>query len=149
MLFSRISCMVFYTLSKSQPQSKRTFNVRYSLGCGANYSWVSTPEVFPAPNRGTGTGIASFFNRICGLCAPIVAVNAGRANPVCSSWSMASHKDHLANVPFIERTRVRLWIPDSGCVRRYVPFPDRDKRQTKPLNRPTCLGHAIGSLGSF
>ena len=42
----------------------------------------STPEVFPAPNRGTGTGIASFFNRIAGLCAPIVAVNAGNANPV-------------------------------------------------------------------
>ncbi|KAL8812981.1 MAG: hypothetical protein Q9200_000608 [Gallowayella weberi] len=42
---------------------------------------TSTPEVFPAPNRGTGTGIASCLNRIAGLCAPIVAVNAGQANP--------------------------------------------------------------------
>lgn len=41
----------------------------------------STPEVFPAPNRGTGTGIASCLNRIAGLCAPIVAVNAGQTNP--------------------------------------------------------------------
>jgi hypothetical protein len=41
----------------------------------------STPEVFPAPNRGTGTGIASFLNRITGLCAPIVAVHAGGVNP--------------------------------------------------------------------
>lgn len=43
--------------------------------------YAYTPEVFPAPNRGTGTGIASFLNRVAGLCAPIVAVNAGQANP--------------------------------------------------------------------
>ncbi|KZF24278.1 MFS general substrate transporter [Xylona heveae TC161] len=41
----------------------------------------STPEVFPAPNRGTGTGIASFLNRVAGFCAPIVAINAGQVNP--------------------------------------------------------------------
>ncbi|KAJ4357721.1 uncharacterized protein N0V89_002297 [Didymosphaeria variabile] len=40
-----------------------------------------TPEVIPAPNRGTGSGISSFLNRLAGLCAPIVAVNAGSANP--------------------------------------------------------------------
>lgn len=43
--------------------------------------YAYTPEVFPAPNRGTGTGIASCLNRICGLCAPIVAVHAGNVNP--------------------------------------------------------------------
>ena len=43
--------------------------------------YAYTPEVFPAPNRGTGTGIASCLNRIAGFCAPIVAVNAGEANP--------------------------------------------------------------------
>lgn len=43
--------------------------------------YAYTPEVFPAPNRGTGTGISSFLNRLAGLCAPIVAVNAGAANP--------------------------------------------------------------------
>ncbi|KAK5119307.1 hypothetical protein LTR85_007663 [Meristemomyces frigidus] len=50
-------------------------NVAY----GVLYAY--TPEVFPAPNRGSGTGTASFLNRIAGLCAPIVAVNAGSANP--------------------------------------------------------------------
>ncbi|KAL1620963.1 putative sugar transporter [Diplodia seriata] len=40
-----------------------------------------TPEVFPAPNRGTGTGISSFLNRLLGLCAPLVAINAGAADP--------------------------------------------------------------------
>ncbi|KAI9753571.1 MAG: hypothetical protein M4579_005089 [Chaenotheca gracillima] len=42
---------------------------------------VITPEVFPAPNRGTGTGIGSFLNRVSGLCAPIIAANAA-ANPL-------------------------------------------------------------------
>jgi sugar phosphate permease len=37
--------------------------------------YAYTPEVFPAPNRGTGTGISSFLNRIGGLCAPIIAAN--------------------------------------------------------------------------
>ncbi|EEP76871.1 conserved hypothetical protein [Uncinocarpus reesii 1704] len=43
--------------------------------------YAYTPEVFPAPNRGTGTGIASCLNRICGLLAPIVAIYAGGNNP--------------------------------------------------------------------
>ena len=43
--------------------------------------YAYTPEVFPAPNRGTGTGIASCLNRIAGLCAPIVAVHAGNVSP--------------------------------------------------------------------
>ena len=57
---------------------------KYSIGLlldNDSLSIVSTPEVFPAPNRGTGTGIASCLNRICGLCAPIVAVHAGSVNP--------------------------------------------------------------------
>jgi MFS family permease len=43
--------------------------------------YAYTPEVFPAPNRGTGTGIASFLNRIGGLCAPIIAANIPGTNP--------------------------------------------------------------------
>lgn len=52
--------------------------------------YAYTPEVFPAPNRGTGTGIASFLNRIMGLCAPIVAVNAGNANPNAPVYAAGS-----------------------------------------------------------
>ncbi|EQL30878.1 hypothetical protein, variant 2 [Blastomyces dermatitidis ATCC 26199] len=43
--------------------------------------YAYTPEVFPAPNRGTGTGIASCINRICGLLAPIVAIYGSSGNP--------------------------------------------------------------------
>ncbi|KAF1921820.1 major facilitator superfamily domain-containing protein [Ampelomyces quisqualis] len=50
-------------------------NVMY----GVLYAY--TPEVFPAPIRGTGTGMSSFLNRVAGLCAPIVAIQAGGSNP--------------------------------------------------------------------
>lgn len=49
--------------------------------------YAYTPEVFPAPNRGTGTGISSFLNRLAGLCAPIVAVNAGNADPAAPIYA--------------------------------------------------------------
>ncbi|KAH9989595.1 MFS general substrate transporter [Xylariaceae sp. FL0662B] len=49
--------------------------------------YAYTPEVFPAPNRGTGTGISSFLNRVAGLCAPIVAVHAGQANPLAPIYA--------------------------------------------------------------
>lgn len=43
--------------------------------------YAYTPEVFPAPSRGTGTGISSCLNRIAGLCAPLVAIYSGSENP--------------------------------------------------------------------
>ena len=49
--------------------------------------YAYTPEVFPAPVRGTGTGISSFLNRLAGLCAPIVASNAGAADPAAPIYA--------------------------------------------------------------
>lgn len=43
--------------------------------------YAYTPEVFPAPVRGTGTGVASFVNRVGGLCAPVIAANIPGSNP--------------------------------------------------------------------
>ena len=43
--------------------------------------YAYTPEVFPAPVRGTGTGIASLLNRIAGLAAPVLAAEVGSAHP--------------------------------------------------------------------
>ncbi|EUC31902.1 hypothetical protein COCCADRAFT_100101 [Bipolaris zeicola 26-R-13] len=43
--------------------------------------YAYTPEVFPGPIRGTGTGISSFLNRVAGLCAPIVAIFASSGSP--------------------------------------------------------------------
>lgn len=61
------------------PQLIATVLIQADIMYGVLYAY--TPEVFPAPNRGTGTGIASCLNRLAGLCAPIVAVNAGSVNP--------------------------------------------------------------------
>ncbi|KAK8872926.1 sugar transporter [Apiospora arundinis] len=44
-----------------------TQNIMY----GVLYAF--TPEMFPAPVRGAGTGVASFLNRITGLIAPVLA----------------------------------------------------------------------------
>lgn len=43
--------------------------------------YAYTPEVFPAPCRGTGTGIASLLNRLSGITAPIVAAQIGDLHP--------------------------------------------------------------------
>ncbi|KAF2095790.1 MFS general substrate transporter [Rhizodiscina lignyota] len=54
---------------------------------GALYCY--TPEVIPSVHRGTGTGIAAAFNRICGLMAPIIATYVGFTSvPVFVSASL-------------------------------------------------------------
>ncbi|KAL2845930.1 major facilitator superfamily domain-containing protein [Aspergillus pseudoustus] len=48
--------------------------------------YAYTPEVFPAPNRGTATGIASCLNRIAGLMAPIIGIYAS-GNPIAPIYA--------------------------------------------------------------
>jgi hypothetical protein len=43
--------------------------------------YAYTPEVFPAPVRGTGSGIASLLNRLAGFTAPLIAAQMGQVNP--------------------------------------------------------------------
>ena len=43
------------------------------------YGW--TPEVFPAPIRGTACGLASFWGRLFGIVSPIIAAYVLAANP--------------------------------------------------------------------
>ncbi|KAJ5094140.1 hypothetical protein N7456_010001 [Penicillium angulare] len=53
--------------------------------------YAYTPEVFPAPNRGTGSGISSCLNRIAGLCAPLVAIFASTSDanaPIYASGAL-------------------------------------------------------------
>ena len=50
--------------------------------------YAFTPEIFPAPVRGAGTGVASFLNRITGLMAPIIAATVpgdGATTPIIMS----------------------------------------------------------------
>lgn len=34
--------------------------------------YAYTPEIFPAPHRGTGDALASSFNRVTGILAPVI-----------------------------------------------------------------------------
>lgn len=36
--------------------------------------YAYTPEVFPTPHRGTGDALASAFNRILGILAPVIKI---------------------------------------------------------------------------
>ncbi|RMY35130.1 hypothetical protein D0866_04803 [Hortaea werneckii] len=56
-----------------------------NLTYGLLYSY--TPELFPAPVRGTGNGLVALFNRLSGLMAPIVVAYTGLETsiPICSS----------------------------------------------------------------
>lgn len=59
-----------------------TQNIMY----GVLYAF--TPEIFPAPVRGAGTGVSSFLNRVTGLMAPVIAANVpgdGTTAPVYMS----------------------------------------------------------------
>jgi hypothetical protein len=67
---------VAYGVSKPNPSE-----MEIVANAAIQVLYAYTPEVFPAPNRGTGSGISSFLNRLAGLCAPIIAVNAGTGNP--------------------------------------------------------------------
>lgn len=50
--------------------------------------YAFTPEIFPAPVRGAGTGVASFLNRLTGLMAPVLAATVpgdGATTPIYMS----------------------------------------------------------------
>jgi hypothetical protein len=50
--------------------------------------YAFTPEIFPAPVRGAGTGVASFLNRVTGLMAPVLAATVpgdGATTPIIMS----------------------------------------------------------------
>lgn len=53
--------------------------------------YTITPEIFPAPVRGAGTGVASFLNRITGLMAPVLAATVpgdGATTPIYMSAAL-------------------------------------------------------------
>ncbi|KAG5650791.1 hypothetical protein H0H81_011042 [Sphagnurus paluster] len=52
--------------------------------------YAYTPEVFPAPHRGTGDAIASSFNRITGILAPVIKIATTSAAGVPSSGVSAN-----------------------------------------------------------
>jgi len=69
--------LFLFTTAKNANQTL-AYSCVTSLTQNAMYGviYAYTPEVFPAPHRGTGDAICSAFNRITGLQAPIIAIYA-------------------------------------------------------------------------
>ncbi len=74
--------------------------------------YAFTPEIFPAPVRGAGTGVASFLNRVMGLMAPILAANMpgdGSSAPIyLSSALILAAFLGIVLIPIETRGRQRL-----------------------------------------
>ncbi|KAH6690640.1 membrane transporter [Plectosphaerella plurivora] len=83
-----------------------TQNIMY----GVLYAF--TPEIFPAPVRGAGTGVASFLNRVTGLAAPVIAANVpgdGTTAPVyLSAVLILAAFVGMCLIPIETRGRQRL-----------------------------------------
>ncbi|WPG98919.1 Hypothetical protein R9X50_00171900 [Acrodontium crateriforme] len=74
---------------KKDPNYQLGFSCMEALFQNVAYGvlYAYTPEVFPSPCRGTASGVSSMLNRIAGLCAPIVAINAGDVNPAAPIYA--------------------------------------------------------------
>jgi hypothetical protein len=91
-LVSAIFLFLFVILGNT-PTAKLVFSCVAAFSQNIMYGvlYAFTPEIFPAPVRGAGTGVASFLNRITGLIAPILAANVpgdGATTPIYMAASL-------------------------------------------------------------
>jgi MFS family permease len=85
-LVSAIFLFLFVSLGTS-PGAQLFFSCVEAFSQNIMYGvlYAFTPEIFPAPVRGAGTGVASFLNRAMGLLAPVLAATVlgdGTTGPV-------------------------------------------------------------------
>ncbi|KAG5650335.1 hypothetical protein H0H81_012569 [Sphagnurus paluster] len=83
--------LFLFTTSKSDA-AVLGFSCASGLTQNAMYGvlFAYTPEVFPAPHRGTGDAIASSFNRITGILAPVIKIATTSAAGVAVSGASAN-----------------------------------------------------------
>lgn len=69
--------LFFFVIYGTNPTSQLIFSCIEAFCQNIMYGvlYAFTPEIFPAPVRGAGTGVSSFLNRITGLMAPVIAAN--------------------------------------------------------------------------
>lgn len=69
--------LFFFVAFGTTPNSQLFFTCVEAFTQNIMYGvlYAFTPEIFPAPVRGAGTGVASFLNRITGLVAPVLAAS--------------------------------------------------------------------------
>ncbi|KAF8224337.1 MFS general substrate transporter [Tricholoma matsutake] len=96
------SCPIFV---KAADRRRPCRNAMY----GVLYAY--TPEVFPAPHRGTGDALASSFNRITGILAPVIKIATTSASGVAASNSTANGPIFVAASLFIVATFLMMFLP--------------------------------------
>lgn len=112
-LVSAVFLFVFVTFGHS-PQSQLVFSCIEAFSQNIMYGvlYAFTPEIFPAPVRGAGTGVASFLNRITGLVAPVLAATLpgdGATAPIYLSAALIlSAFIGMVLIPIETRGRQRL-----------------------------------------
>lgn len=76
-LVSAVFLFGFAAWGGSSPSLRLAFSCVEAFSQNIMYGvlYAFTPEIFPAPVRGAGTGVASFLNRVMGLVAPVLAAN--------------------------------------------------------------------------
>lgn len=91
-LVSAVFLFLFVALGRS-PASQLVFSCVEAFAQNIMYGvlYAFTPEIFPAPVRGAGTGVASFLNRATGLMAPVLAATIpgdGTTTPIYLSAAL-------------------------------------------------------------
>ncbi|KAF6827074.1 major facilitator superfamily transporter [Colletotrichum musicola] len=85
--------LFFFVKFGTSPAAQLLFSCVESFSQNIMYGvlYAFTPEIFPAPVRGAGTGVASFLNRAMGLAAPVLAANMpgdGTTTPIYLSGAL-------------------------------------------------------------
>ena len=112
-LVSAVFLFLFVKLGTS-PSSQLAFSCVEAFAQNIMYGvlYAFTPEIFPAPVRGAGTGVASFLNRATGLLAPILAATVpgdGTTAPVyLSAGLILAAFVGMCLIPIETRGRQRL-----------------------------------------
>ncbi|KAJ6443287.1 sugar transporter [Purpureocillium lavendulum] len=79
--------LFMFVIYGNTPSSQLAFSCVEAFAQNIMYGvlYAFTPEIFPAPVRGAGTGVASFLNRLTGLMAPVLAATVpgdGATTPI-------------------------------------------------------------------
>ncbi|KAK7754828.1 hypothetical protein SLS62_003142 [Diatrype stigma] len=113
-LVSAAFLFLFAAVGGASPAAQLLFTCVESFCQNIMYGvlYAFTPEVFPAPVRGVGTGAASFLNRVAGLVAPVLAANVpgdGATVPIYMSAALIlAAFGGMVLIPIETRGRQRL-----------------------------------------
>ncbi|KAF9264068.1 MFS general substrate transporter [Marasmius fiardii PR-910] len=109
--------LFLFTTSRSE-EAVLGFSCASALTQNAMYGvlFAYTPEVFPAPHRGTGDALCSAFNRVTGLLAPVIKIVTTHpdGSPVGGS-STANGPIFVSATLFLVASALMLLLPIEVC----------------------------------